>query len=259
MKRPLLLTWLLGVALTPAVLYGQKPANPIKALQPAVQTAAWAKPWWLPRHEQKLAEKAKMGQVDLLMIGDSITHGWETKGKKVWEQFYGSRHALNLGFSGDRTEHVLWRLEHGEVDGISPKLVVLMIGTNNTGHRQDPPKETAAGIKAIIDQLRARLPKTKILLLAIFPRGRDANNRLRKINEAINNIIQGFADNKTVFYLNINDKFLEPDGTLPKSIMPDLLHPNADGYRIWAEAMEPTIRKLMGEKAPGKKEPVSAK
>ena len=116
-----------------------------------VQTAKWAVKWWKPRHEEKLALKENMGQVDLVFLGDSITHAWDNCGKKTWDQYYAKRHALNLGFSGDRTEHVLWRLENGAVEGINPKLLVLMIGTNNAGHREEPSKFTAIGIKAISD------------------------------------------------------------------------------------------------------------
>ena len=225
----------------------QDTAVQVKALQPEVQTAEWAVKWWMPRHEQKLKERDEMEKVGLLMIGDSITHGWEGGGKAVWDKYYAKRNAFNIGFSGDRTEQVLWRFDHGEIDGISPKAAVVMIGTNNTGHRQDDPDETAAGIKAILDELGEKLPETKVLLLAIFPRGASPDDNLRKINDAINEHISKFADGKRVFYLDISNEFLEDDGTLPKSIMPDLLHPNAEGYEIWAKAMEPTLAKLMGE------------
>ena len=217
-----------------------------KAVTPEVQTAKWAVKWWGPRHEQKLKDLKAQKKVDLLMIGDSITHGWEGKGKQVWDEFYGKRNAFNIGYSGDRTEQVIWRLQNGEVDGISPKLAVIMIGTNNTGHRQDPPEETA-GIKSILAELKKRTPQTKVLLLAIFPRGAKSDDRLRRINDGTNKIISHYADGKTVFYLDINQTFLEEDGTLPKSVMPDLLHPQEKGYRMWAAAMEPTITKLLGE------------
>lgn len=203
--------------------------------------------WWMPRHQEKLAAIRDADQVDLVMIGDSITHGWENPGKALWEEFYAPRHAVNLGYSGDRTEHVLWRLRHGEVDGIAPKAAVLMIGTNNTGHRQDPPAETAAGIEAILDELKTRLPNTHILLLAIFPRDHEPDGELRQINDAINQRIAKLATDDRVTFLDINDVFLAEDGTLPKEIMPDFLHPNPAGYRKWAEAMEPTLRSLMGE------------
>lgn len=222
-------------------------AQPIPALKLEVQTAQWAQSWWMPRHKQKLAELKEMEKVDLLMIGDSITHSWENGGRKVWDEYYAKRNAFNIGFSGDRTEQVLWRFENGEIDGISPKLAIVMIGTNNTGHRQDKAEHTAAGVQEIIKQLRERLPDTKILLLAIFPRGNDANDPLRKLNDAINKILAGCADNQHVFYLDIADRFLDDDGVLPRTIMPDVLHPNEKGYRIWAEAMEPMVKKLMGE------------
>lgn len=225
-----------------------KPASAsIKAVTPEVQTAAWAVKWWQPRHDQKLADLKKMEKVDLLMIGDSITHGWEGRGKKVWDEYYAKRNAFNIGFSGDRTENVLWRLQHGAIKGISPKLAVIMIGTNNTGHRQDPAEETAAGIKAIIAELQKQLPKTKVLLLAVFPRGAKSDDPLRQLNAGINEIIAGYADDKKVFFLNINAEFLEDDGTLPKSVMPDLLHPHEAGYATWAKVMEPTVARLLGE------------
>ncbi len=225
----------------------QRAPDNIKALQPEVQTADWAKAWWNDRHEAKLKEKDSLERVDLLMIGDSITHGWEGGGKETWNKYYAKRHALNIGFSGDRTEQVIWRLQHGEVDGIAPKLAVIMIGTNNTGHRMDQPAHIAAGVKAILSELEQRTPDTKCLVLAIFPRGPNADDEQRKNNEAANELIKGFADGKRVFFLDISDKFLDQDGTLPESLMPDLLHPNPKGYEIWAQAMEPTIRKLMGE------------
>jgi len=166
---------------------------------PVVQNTEWAKKWWKPRHEEKLKLKAEMGQVDLVFLGDSITHRWEEEGKRFWKKYYGSRKALNLGFRGDSTEHVLWRLKHGEVDGINPKLVVLMIGTNNAGERQEKPELTARGIKAILDDLKVRLPDTKILLLAIFPRGSDDTDPKRQLNMATNKMIEKYADNKRVY------------------------------------------------------------
>lgn len=222
--------------------------EPILAIMPEVQTAKWAVKWWQPRHEAKLAERKAMKQVDLLMIGDSITHSWEDagKGREVWDRAIAPYNALNLGFSGDRTEHVIWRIQNGAVDDINPKLAVLMIGTNNTGHRKEKPEHTALGIKRIIEELQLRLPSTKILLLDVFPRGAAKDDELRKINTAINGIIAGYADQEKVWFLNVGDNFLEEDGTLPKSLMPDLLHPNAAGYEIWVEAMEPNLKELLG-------------
>ena len=220
--------------------------TPKLSIMPGEQTAEWAVKWWMPRHEAKLAQRKAMKKVDLLMIGDSITHAWEDKGLETWNKYYANRNALNLGFSGDRTEHVIWRFQNGAIDDISPKLAVIMIGTNNTGHRKENPRHTALGINRIIDEIKMRLPSTKILLLDIFPRGSDKENEFRKINSEVNEIIKNYADDESeIFFLSIGDKFLQEDGTLPKSIMPDLLHPNSQGYEIWAEAMEPTIQKLL--------------
>jgi lysophospholipase L1-like esterase len=209
---------------------------------------SWAIEWWTPRHEKKLAEAKALGKsAQVVFIGDSITEGWEKSGAPVWERHYKPMNGLALGFGGDRTENVLWRLLHGEVDGLAPKVAVLMFGTNNTGHRHEDPRTTAIGIQRNIDELRRRLPDTKILLLAIFPRGATPDDELRRLNEQVNGIIAGFADNQHVFFLNINKEFLAPDGTLSKDIMPDLLHPNEKGYEIWARAMAPELRRLMAD------------
>lgn len=240
-----IVTLSLLMLLSCTTLHAQDEEEPIKAITPEVQTADWAKDWWMPRHEAKLAELEEFERVDLLMIGDSITHGWESGGKNVWDEYYSDRNAFNIGFSGDRTEQVIWRLQHGEVEGIQPKLAVIMIGTNNTGHRKDPPAEIAAGVGGILDELKERLPETKVLLLAIFPRGETAQDGLRLNNDAANELLAKFADNERVFFLDIGHKFLDDEGKLPKSIMPDLLHPNEAGYQIWAESMEASIVKLM--------------
>ena len=200
---------------------------------------------WMKRHES-FNERVKKGNVDLLFIGDSITQGWEGAGKKVWEEFYGKRNAVNLGIGGDRTQHVLWRLEHGNIDGIKPKAAVLMIGTNNAGSNTS--EQIAKGVKAIVDMLQEKLPETKVLVLAIFPRGANKDDVRRKTNEEANALIAKLADDKQVFFLDIGPKFLKEDGTLSKEIMPDLLHLNEASYRIWAEATEAKVKELMGEK-----------
>ncbi|MDO4583093.1 MAG: GDSL-type esterase/lipase family protein [Planctomycetia bacterium] len=199
--------------------------------------------WWQKRHQDKVAQAAK-GEAEIVFLGDSITHFWEGAGKDVFQKYYGDRKVLNLGFSADRTEHVLWRLENGEVDNIQPKMVMLMIGTNNVGHNSTTPAETVEGIRAILVKLGEKLPKTKVLLLAVFPRGADGNDGLRqKVNE-INAGLPALADNERVFFLDINAGFLKDGDVLPKEIMPDLLHPNAAGYEIWAKAVEPWVWKL---------------
>lgn len=202
--------------------------------------------WWKKRHEQKAAA-ARKTDCDLLFIGDSITHGWEGHGKKVWNEYYGKRKAFNIGFSGDRTQHVLWRMEHGELANLKPKVAVIMIGTNNTGHTMQKAEETASGIKAIITKLHQHSPTTKVLLLAIFPRGEKPDHKMRVLNTQINNIIKTYADGKLIHYLDLAPSFLTKDGILTKEIMPDRLHPRQHGYQIWAKAMEPKLKELLGE------------
>ena len=197
---------------------------------------------WVKRHES-FNERVAKGNVDLILIGDSITHGWEGQGKKIWEQYYTKRNAVNLGIGGDRTQHVIWRLDNGNIKGISPKAAVVMIGTNNSGN--NTPQEIADGLKVITKQLREKLPKTKVLLLGIFPRGENSKDNRRQVNEKANAIFKNLADGEHVHYLDIGEKFLEDDGTLSKKIMPDLLHLSVEGYTIWAESIEPTLKKLM--------------
>jgi lysophospholipase L1-like esterase len=203
---------------------------------------------WVARHQGFLAE-AKTGTFDLVFIGDSITDGWRKRGLQVWNKCYAPHHALNLGIGGDRTQHVLWRIEHGELDGLKPKAVVLMIGTNNTGKERDgsPRNSTAEvieGVTAVVKAIRAKLPESKLLLLAIFPRGTvDAPERaqIKEINAAIAKL----DDGKMIKFLDIGKVFLASDGSLPRTIMPDLLHPNAEGYQRWADAMEPTLAAML--------------
>ncbi|REG82613.1 GDSL-type esterase/lipase family protein [Marinomonas pollencensis] len=193
--------------------------------------------WWLPRHEQKLAEKNAMESVDLVFLGDSITQGWEDVGGDVWAEYYAPLNALNLGFNGDRTEHLLWRLHHGAVDDIAPKLLVLLIGTNNTGHRQDAPEETAFAIQQIVSLLRSKLPQTKILLLGIFPRSAKPTQRLRLLNNEVNRLIATYDDGDSLRYLDIGDCFVDEEGRVRPEIMSDYLHLNASQYRVWAHAI----------------------
>jgi beta-glucosidase len=200
--------------------------------------------WWQARHKS-FNERVAMGDVGMLLIGDSITQGWEGEGKEVWEKYYTPRKAVNLGIGGDRTQHVLWRLDHGNVDGITPKLAVLMIGTNNSGSNTG--EQIADGVTAIVEKLREKLPETQVLVLAVFPRGENNDDPQRKVNQAANELIAKLADGEMVHYLDIGPKFLTDDGTLPKEIMPDLLHLSPQGYQIWAESIEEKVKELLGE------------
>jgi beta-glucosidase len=220
-----------------------------ESVTPATLDQSWSIDWWIPRHEKKLAQIRQLAAAgarsDVVFIGDSITEGWEKSGLPVWDRHYAKYNALDLGFGGDHTENVLWRLQHGELDGISPKVAVLMIGTNNTGDRQEDPRTTAAGVRRLLDEIRQRLPATRILLLAVFPRDEQPTAALRRINDRVNAIISGYADGRKIVFLDINPYLTNTDGTLSRDVMPDLLHPNEKGYEIWAARMEPTLLKLL--------------
>lgn len=217
-----------------------------RAAQPIQQTAKWAEAWWLPRHQSKV-EEAQKGAVDLIFIGDSITHGWEKEksGLPMWTQYYQHMNALNLGFGGDRTEHVLWRLQNGAIDDIAPKVAVLLIGTNNTGQKFDDADDTALAIKTIIAELQQRLPLTKVLLLAILPMKLLPDDNHRKLNVEVNRRIAKLADGTRVFFLDIGGAYVDDKGVLNTLLMPDRLHLTTEGYRLWAEAMAPLLHRLM--------------
>ena len=196
------------------------------------------------RHENFLKDKEqqlKDGPIQVVFIGDSITDGWRGGGKQVWDKHFGKYNPLNLGIGGDRTEHVLWRIDHGELDGLNPKAVVMMIGTNNIG---SPAEDIIAGVKCDVNAVHEKLPNAKILLLGIFPRTMAANDPVRAKIKGINEALSKLDGKDNVKYQDIGEKFLEPDGTLPKSIMPDALHPNQKGYEIWADAIDPTLEEL---------------
>ena len=194
--------------------------------------------WWLARHKQKLtALKAIDQPIDMLFLGDSITHAWEVEGESAWQRYFAHHSVVNLGFAGDRTEHLLWRIRNGEVAQLSTKWIVLLIGTNNAGHRLDPPEDIAAGIQTILEELRLLLPASKILLMAIFPRSRNTNKPMRQRVDVSNALIKTFTDGKQIHWLDINSQFLTADGVLLESVMPDLLHPNATQYHKWGNAI----------------------
>jgi lysophospholipase L1-like esterase len=183
----------------------------------------------------------------LLFIGDSITQGWEGPGvTNIWNRYYARRKAVNLGISGDRTQHVLWRLQKAPLDGVKPKVAILMIGTNNSNGEDNTPEQIAQGITAIVRTLRDRLPETKILLLGIFPRGENFNAQRGKLTQ-INQVIAKLHDGRNVHYLDIGHRFLTDDGLLLSEIMYDYLHLTPKGYEIWAETIEPKLAELMDE------------
>lgn len=196
---------------------------------------------------ERFVKTAQEGKAQLVFLGDSITAGWGGK-KDIWEKAFGKYQPANFGIGGDRTQHVLWRIQNGELDGIKPKACVVMIGTNNSG--SDPAEGIAKGVTAIVETIRAKQPQAKILLLAVFPRGEKPStpekanpgrDKLKQVNE----IIAKLDDGKNVHFLDIGAKFLQPDGSISKDIMPDFLHLSAAGYQIWADAISPKLAELM--------------
>ena len=204
--------------------------------------------------QSQVLQRAKdnPGPCDIAFIGDSITQGWEGPGKNVWTNFYGNRKCLNFGVGGDQTQHVLWRFENGQIDGIKPKAAVLMIGTNNSnknraGVEDYSEEEILEGVQAIVKQIRSRLPETKLLVVGIFPRAKTFTTQRGKILQ-INQALAKVADGNMIHYVDFGSQLIEADGSISKQIMPDALHLTEKGYTIWAEAIEPKLKELLGEK-----------
>jgi lysophospholipase L1-like esterase len=218
--------------------------------------------WWRERHEAKLAE-IRRGHVDLVFLGDSITQNYEKSGppawqdfRPVWLRFYGDRNAVNLGFSGDATSHLLWRIENGEIDGIAPKAAVILIGANNVGRLHWPAEDDVAGIEAVVAETRRRLPRTQILLLGILPSERSewATRTTQEVNAALAKIYGGAAE-AGITFLDVSGVFMH-GGTLDRSLFYDPLltppepplHPTAEAQARMAAALEPALAKLMGDR-----------
>ena len=201
--------------------------------------------------QSQVLQRAKdnPGPCDIVFIGDSITQGWEGNGKNVWTNYYGSRKCLNFGVGGDRTEHVLWRFEQGQLDGLKPKVAVLMIGTNNSNKNRDGTEqyseaEILAGVQLIVKQIRERLPDTKLILLGIFPRAQTFSTQRGKLLQ-INQALAKLDDGKSIFYIDFGSQLIEGDGSISKDVMPDYLHLSQQGYEIWAKAIEPKLKELL--------------
>lgn len=196
---------------------------------------------WVPRLREKQKEIAalKNGKVDLVFVGDSITHFWETTGKKQLEELEKKYSVLDLGYSGDRTENVLWRMSYGELDGYEAKVITLMIGVNNNG--ANPPAQVTGAIKDIVAVMRAKQPKAKIILLGILPHGAKPNPKSgwKQVSDAC----EKMADGENVIACCFGEKYITPEGELPRSVFPDLLHPNDAGYIVWRETLTPYFEK----------------
>lgn len=229
----------------------QAPAAPTASAPPAARPAPAPFP---PATEPKERDdarhrtfvwQAEKGNIDLLFVGDSITDWWRTPGRGLseFEKNFGQYKTANWGIAGDTTQGVLWRMRNGELKGFKAKLIILMLGTNNIGRNTN--EDIAAGDRAIVQEFRKRQPQAKVLILGVFPRGAQAGTPMRANIAEINSHLAKLADNRDVFYMDIGQVFLQPDGTLPVDVMADGLHPTTKGYALWAAAINDKVRELM--------------
>ncbi len=236
------------IAIVSVLQVGIVGAEPAKK-NPSVVSEPRIAEWWFARHAKKIGEMSK-GDINLLMVGDSITHHFENEkigADEIWKQYFEPRKAINLGFGGDRTEHVLWRLDHLPKLKVSPKGAVVLIGTNNICWGSDTPKQASEGVQAIAQKLNELYPEMKILVLGVFPRRRKLDHPHRKeINELNSYLPALLKDIKNVTFLDIGPKFLDEKGFLSKEMMPDTTHPSKKGHEIWAKAIEPELKKMLG-------------
>ncbi len=259
MRRRLLL---LGAAASAAPAY----AEPIERTPiAAVPRARMDTPWWRQRHEQKLAELAR-GRVDLIWLGDSITQDWEMAGPEewrnfapVWRHYYDGRGAVNLGFKGDNTGHLLWRMQNGELDGIQPRAAVVLIGANNMGRVRWTAPQTVAGVTAVVDELRRRLPGTRVLLLGILPSIR--SKYVTRTTEAVNRELAArYPAGGAITFMDLTALFMR-DGQFDRTQFYDdfltppdpPLHPTAQAQARMAEAIEPTLAAMLGDRSRGRR------
>ncbi len=229
---------------------------PSIASHPSTTAQVRVASWWFARHAEKIAEIETANDpkhnktIELLMVGDSITNNFDKggPGESVWEHHFTPLNALNLGFGGDRTNHVLWRLDHLPTLKTSPKAASLMIGTNNICWGSDQPKQAAEGVQAIAVKLNKIYPEMKILVLGVFPRRQNLDHPHRKQIIELNSYLPDLLKNvPNVTYLDIGPKFLDKNGFLSKEMMPDTTHPSKEGHEIWANAIVPSLLEMMGK------------
>jgi len=243
----MVLAVILPAVAIPAV-YGQTSANTAVAPVPQLEEDCYD---WYARHAEVLKTKDQIAP-EIVMIGDSITHFWSglprgprQNGPQAWQRLFGERRVLNLGFGWDRTQNVLWRLDHGEFDGLHPRWVVINIGTNNfsaTAHAQaNTPAQVAEGIRAICTRVHSKSPESQIIVMGVLPRGAKADDPYRSKITDLNKILAELGQVPRITFLDIGEKFLQPDGELPRSLMNDFCHPTEAGYAIWAAALTPLL------------------
>jgi lysophospholipase L1-like esterase len=222
--------------------------SPLPVLPQGVNPAAYPYPrtdWFERVVRNNATATAQSKNIKIIFDGDSITDGWQGPGKLIWQDHYVKLGAMNYGLPGDRTQNLLWRLAQGQAVGLSPKLIVLMIGTNNFNSRSDSPAAIAMAIKEIITRYRSLCPDAVILLQGVLPRGADPMDQKRDQIKQLNTLISSNADGEMVLFIDFGEKFLLPDGRIDKDLMPDCLHPNEKGYEIWAAAIQPLLEEML--------------
>jgi len=201
------------------------------------------RPGWSDRHE-KYCDRAGQGVIDLVFLGDSLTQRWEGA-PRVWDKYYGRRNAAQMGIDNDGTQQLLWRIDHGTLDNISPKLLVLLIGVNNLGNDGPDPSAVRDGAAAVIDRIRRKLPETNILLLGLLPY--EAASGMGLLIAQTNQLYARLADGQRVRFLDVGRHLLDAAGQITRENQPDLAHLSERGYEILAGAIEPMVKELMGE------------
>lgn len=238
----------------PAIVLQTAPADDAVRVHPSTHAQVRLASWWFARHAEKVAEIEAANdpkqdrKIDLLMVGDSITNNFDKggPGADVWQQYFAPLNALNLGFGGDRTNHVLWRLEHLPELKTPPAAASVMIGTNNICWGSDQPSQAADGVQAIARRLNQMYPDMQILVVGVFPRRRSPDHPHRKQIVQLNSCLPDLLrDIPNVTYVDIGEKFLDDKGFLSAEMMPDTTHPSERGHEIWAQAIVPTLKKLM--------------
>ena len=251
LKKQLHLRFSLCLALVAAALFASAAFAPSAPDQPAPRADANS----MLGHEQLVA-KARRGGIDVYFLGDSITRRWGTSDAQYrdmmanWTRNFFGWNAGNFGWGGDKTENILWRVGHGELDGVNPKVIVILAGTNNIGKQPRNEEEIAGivrGVKAIVKQCREKAPAATIILTAIFPR--NDNIAVMPTIIRINANLAQFADGKKIRFLNVNDKLADAEGRLFDGMMDDKLHPGVKGYQVWADGLKPILTELLGPPA----------
>lgn len=198
--------------------------------------------WWNGQYESINSNIKKMeGKIDVVFVGDSITARW--RGSENWTKHWGNYRAINMGIGGDQTQHLLWRLQNGQLEGYKAKVFVVMIGTNNLWGRSAKPEEAAAGVKAVLDLIQAKQPQAKILLMSLLPVGEKPGPG-RELRASVNEIIKKY-EGGSITYVDVWAKFLQPDDTISKEVMHDFLHLAPAGYDLWAEAIAGKVKELV--------------